>query len=93
MSGDNDMVLWGTIRGWSKKLGIAEEVLRERCKDLPTQPCRVPNDPGATPLANAYAEPDVMEVCADLLKPPTVDTDGVTGKEIRNQIREEDEGP
>jgi hypothetical protein len=93
MNNDDEMVLWGTIRGWSKKLAIAEDVLRERCKGLPTQPCRakVPIEPSSE--TNAYAEPDVLEACADLLRPQMVDTDGLLGKDIRKQIMEEGEGP
>jgi hypothetical protein len=83
---DEDMVLWGTIRGWSKKLGLAEEVLRERFNNLRSQPT---NDPAT----RAYAEPDVLEACADLLRPQMVDTSALEGKEIRKQLQEEREGP
>jgi hypothetical protein len=95
MSDDNEMVLWGTIHGWSKKLAIAEDVLRERCKGLPTQPSRIwkPNDPKSEIVPAAYAEPDVLEACADLLRPQMVDTDGLVAKEIHKQIVEEGEGP
>jgi hypothetical protein len=94
MNDDNDMVLWGTIHGWSKKLGIAEDVLRERFKGLPSQPCRATNrnDGASEVVPNAYAEPDVMEACADLLRPQMVDT-SLDAKEIRKEIRREHEGP
>ena len=95
MSDDNEMVLWGTIHGWSKKLGIAEGVLRERCKGLESQPCKAkdPNDPALELVADAYAEPDVLEACADLLRPQMVDTDGLVAKDIRKEIKREGEGP
>jgi hypothetical protein len=95
MSNDDEMVLWGTIHGWSKKLAIAEDVLRERCKGLATQPYRIrkPNDSTSEIVPDAYAEPDVLEACADLLRPQMVDTDGLVAKDIRKQIMEEGEGP
>jgi hypothetical protein len=95
MNNDDEMVLWGTIHGWSKKLAIAEDVLRERCKGLPTQPCRVkdPNDPTSEIVTVAYAEPGVLEACADLWRPQMVDTEGLLGNDIRKQIKEEAEGP
>ena len=94
MNNDAELVLWGTIHGWSKKLAIAEDVLRDRCKGLPTQPCRVndPNDPSEI-VTVAYAEADVLEACADLLRPQMVDTDGLLGNDIRKQIKTEAEGP
>jgi hypothetical protein len=61
--------------------------LRERCKDLPTQPCRAKNpNPASEIVADAYAEPDVLEACADLLRPQMVDTDGMVAKDIHKQI-------
>ena len=95
MSDANEMVLWGTIHGWSKKLVIPEDVLKERFKDLPRQPCRAKdsNDPVAEIVADAYAEPDVLQACADLLRPQMVDSDGLVAKDIRKQIQEESEGP
>ena len=94
MNNADEMVLWGTIHGWSKKLAIGEDVLRERCKGLPTQPCRVKHSNDPTEIATAaYAEPDVLEACADLLRPQMVDTDGLMGNDIRNQIKTEADGP
>ena len=83
---DNDMVLWGTIHGWSKKLGIAENVLRDRFKDLRSQPTK-------DPTIRAYPEPDVLEACADLMRPQMVDSDGLVAKDIREDIKEEHTGP
>ena len=95
MNSDDEMVLWGTIRGWAKKLGISEEILKERCKGLPTHPCtiREPNNPEATIISESYAEPDVMEVCADLLRPMMVDTEDLVAGEILKEISKEKEGP
>jgi hypothetical protein len=69
---DEELVLWGTIHGWSQKLGIPEDVLKERCKDLPMQLCRAkdPADPEYEIVTEAYAEPDVLQACADLLPTP-----------------------
>lgn len=63
-------MLWGTIRGWSRKLGIPEEVLMERFQGLPTQLCRTrdPDDPECEVVADAYAEPDVREALTDLVE-------------------------
>ena len=95
MSDDNEMVLWGTIRAWSNKLAIPEDVLKERFKNLPSQPCRArrPNDPTGKIMADAFAEPDVLEACADLLRPGIVDTDGRLANEIREEIKDEGDGP
>ena len=83
---DDDMVLWGTIYGWAKRLGIAEDVLRERFKDLRSQATK-------EPTIRAYPQPDVLEACSDLLRPQMVDSDGLVAKGIRNDINEEHEGP
>ena len=95
MNSDDEMVLWGTIRGWAKKLGISEELLKERCKGLPTHPCtiREPNNPEAMIIGESYAEADVMEVCADLLRPMMVDTEDLVAGEILKEISKEKEGP
>ena len=85
MSDDDEMVLWGTIHGWSKKLGIAEDVVRDRCKELRSQPTK-------DPTVKAYAEPEVLEACVDLLRPQMVDTN-VECKDIRKEMKEEHEGP
>jgi len=47
MADDESTVVWGTARAWSKKLGIAEQVLKARCAGLPTQrlPKRRPRRP------------------------------------------------
>jgi diphthamide synthase (EF-2-diphthine--ammonia ligase) len=55
---------WGFIEVWSKELGIPEDVLRERCKGLPTTLARTVGGQ----VESAYREEDVRRVCADLLK-------------------------
>lgn len=69
----DEPVLFGTIHGWSEKLGIPVDVLRERLKDCEHQLCRAtdPDDPELEMVTEAYAEDDVLRVCADLLKTMT----------------------
>jgi hypothetical protein len=58
-----DLVRYGTVRAWSKELGIPAKSLRERLK-------AVPHTLGRTNAGGRdffYAEYDVRRVCADLL--------------------------
>lgn len=61
--------LWGTLWGWSEKLGIPEDVLRERFKDLPTEDCVADDreNPGHQIVTVAYPETEVLEAVKDLL--------------------------
>lgn len=66
---DDEMVLWGSIGGWSEQLGITEEILRERLKSLPSRDrlAADPKNPRFKVLTQSYAEPDVREAVADLV--------------------------
>lgn len=64
-----EMELWGTIQGWSTKLGLPLDVLRERFKGLPSQKC-IAADPYNSKLqivTDSYPQSAVMAVLADLL--------------------------
>ena len=70
MTDNESTVVWGTVRAWSRKLGIAEEVLRARCAGLPTH--HTQGDDPAEPQkeAESYSLPDVLRACSDLLPRP-----------------------
>ena len=70
MRDDEATVVWGTIRAWSKKLGIAEDVLKTRCAGLPVQ-FRQSDDPREPHQeVESYSLPDVLHACHDLLRQP-----------------------
>jgi len=61
------IVLWGTLKGWSEKLGVPQDVLKEKLKGLTTKPCRTKVGDEEV-VADAYREDDVMRVCAEWVK-------------------------
>jgi len=60
---------WLTVKGWSRELGIAIEVLEERLKFVRAFPGRASD--GKQLLS--YCEDDVRRLCADLLNKPRED--------------------
>jgi len=66
---EGDTVRYATIRGWARKLGIPEDVLKQRCRGLPRLDCSLvdPKHPDFHVMGQSYAEPDVRTACADLL--------------------------
>lgn len=61
------IVLWGTLKGWSEKLGVPQAALKEKLKGLATKPCRIKAGDEEV-VADGYREDDVMRVCAEWVK-------------------------
>jgi hypothetical protein len=64
MDDDDELVTCGTVPAWSKKLGIAEELLLKRLE--PTKAIKCRDREGR--IMDAYPEFYVREKCADLLR-------------------------